>query len=151
MTFSCPQATLKIKYSIDGFQLSFKSLKKLFEDPTLVVSSSISDTLLKSFKKNFQVKDTGSLVQNSQSKSAKIDISTVGDMQLDKKVGLKFNFTSTGISEIQKLSNIVFLDSPIYMKIRKALEPFGVAVEVAFILLIGQLGKSAVTGSASGR
>lgn len=112
----------KIKNLINHFKSSFKSLKKLFEDPTSVISSSITETLLTSIKKNFQIKDTNSLVRNSQSKSAKIDISTVGDMQLDKKLGLKFNFTSTGISEVQKLSNIVFLDSPIYMKIRKALE-----------------------------
>ncbi len=108
--------------SIGDFTSTFDDFQMAFENPGKIIVDSISIALSEGFKKNFQITKTEFLIQNNQSKNAKLNISTVGDVELLQKSDINFNFTHSGIKEVQKLSNIVFFDSPIYMKIRKALQ-----------------------------
>lgn len=87
---------------------------------TSVIADSISEVLKNHLKQNFQVIDTDNLLKFN-SKKTSLHISSIGEITLSKNSPLTFSFSLLGITEIQKLSNVVFFDSPIYTRIRKAL------------------------------
>lgn len=86
-----------------------------------VLADGIADKLSEGFKKNFQITDIGALIKSDQ-KMATLAIDTVGEVKLQSKADLEFEFTKTGIEVVQNLRNIVFFDSPVYTKIRRALD-----------------------------
>lgn len=111
----------RIKDLIDKFIFAFDNFKSVIDNHRDVTVKSVTKTLSEGFKKNFQITNLESLIKNSQTKDALISIDTVGHINLEQKSNIGFSFTSSGIEEVHKLSNIVFFDSPIYIKIRKAL------------------------------
>ena len=92
-----------------------------FKNFDIVLANSISNKLSDGFKKNFQITDINALIKSDQ-KTSKLFIDTVGEVLLENKSELEFSFTKTGIDVVQNLSNIVFFDSPVYTKIRRALD-----------------------------
>jgi predicted ATPase/cell fate (sporulation/competence/biofilm development) regulator YmcA (YheA/YmcA/DUF963 family) len=112
----------KIEYQINEFTSSFDDLQSTIDNHRMVTVDKISQRLSEGFKKNFQITKIGSLIRKSQDKKAEINIDTVGNIDIGQKSDINFSFTTSGIKEVHKLSNIVFFDSPIYIKIRKALQ-----------------------------
>lgn len=86
-----------------------------------IIIESLSNTLNNNIKQNFQITNTDSLIRFGSKKSS-LAISTIGTIGFENKKPLEFSLTYDGIKEIQKLSNIVFFDSPIYTRIRKSIE-----------------------------
>jgi len=87
-----------------------------------IVVSSIDSHLEIGFKKNYQITNLKSLINLSLDKELKLSIEDIGEIQIGSKSKLNFNFYGEGIEKIQKVQNILFFDSPVYIKIRKALE-----------------------------
>jgi hypothetical protein len=51
-----------------------------------------------------------------------LNIDSIGEVEIDSKDSINFSFQAIGIEKIQNVGNIIFFDSPVYTKIRKALE-----------------------------
>jgi len=92
----------------------------LFNRRTEIIRS-VDNELKDSFKKNFQITKLKQVIKNG-GKSAKLSIDKIGEVEIDSKDIINFNFDSNGIEQVQNVGNIVFFDSPVYAKIRKALE-----------------------------
>ncbi len=102
---------------------SYKNLLILEEDFKGVVSLGIEKDLKDNFQKNFQISNLETLVRKDEKiKSFDLKIDSIGNMNVKENQNIDFSFTSKGIMEIQKLANIVYIDSPAYLKVRKALE-----------------------------
>jgi predicted ATPase len=112
-----------VKEYLDEILKNFERIVDIVKDYKKVVIQGIEKNLDDNFKKNFQVTNLKTLLNGeSKSKKIKFDIDSIGNILTDENGILGFSFSSKGIMEIQKLKNIVFIDSPVYLKIRKGLE-----------------------------
>lgn len=87
-----------------------------------LVVGRIGDQLSDNFKKNFQVTNLGALINNNSKEEAVINFENVGNLKFNSEDKVAFSFAVDGIAQIQKLQNVVFIDSPVYLRIRKGLE-----------------------------
>jgi len=112
------------KYSIeiDKILLSLDELMNTINNHTKVITNSISLQLETGMKKNYQITNLQSLINRAQKKDLKLDIETIGEVTVNQKSIMEFDFDINGMEKVQKVQNIVFFDSPVYIKIRKALE-----------------------------
>lgn len=98
-------------------------IKSTIENIRKVVVDGINAEISEGFKKNFQISNLQDLInKKAGSKSAEFDIDSIGIMKIDEKSNIFFNFKQRGIDEARRLENVIFLDSPIYLKIKKGLE-----------------------------
>jgi len=107
---------------LSQIQESLKDTRSTLESYSETVAHGIEESLKDNFKKNFQVSDLRSVLNNSGDGDASIHIDGIGNMSISRKGSLAFTFELEGINEIQRLDNIIFVDSPVYLKIRKGLE-----------------------------
>lgn len=112
---------INIKAHIDSFAKLFVKINQIITEHKNVVVEGIEKNLKDNLKKNFQITDLKPII-HKKSKQIKFYINTIGNITIDGKEVLDFSFSSDGIVEIQELQNIVFIDSPVYLKIRKGLE-----------------------------
>lgn len=86
------------------------------------VANRIAFRLSDNFKKNYQVTELQSLINVSSNNQAKINFQNIGELSFSKEGHISFNFAVHGIDEIQKLESVIFIDSPVYLRIRSGLE-----------------------------
>ncbi len=102
---------------------AYLKLLNLEEDFKKIISLGIEKELKDNFQKNFQISNLETLLRKDEKiKSFDLKIDSIGNMNIKENQNIDFSFTSKGIMEIQKLANIVYIDSPAYLKVRKALE-----------------------------
>lgn len=89
------------------------------------IAAGISDQLSDNFKKNYQVTEIKSLINTESDGQASIKIEDIGSIELHSNDNISFTFDRNGIVKVQKLENVVFIDSPVYLRIRKGLERKG--------------------------
>ena len=112
----------KVKYLKNHIKY-LENILNVINNPDEIIVNGISQNLNDNFKKNYQITEFEAIVNTkTKSKTIQISMDNIGNMTIDKKNLLDFEFTTNGINEIQELSNVVYLDSPIYIKIRKGLE-----------------------------
>ena len=70
------------------------------------------------FKKNFQITNLKSLIKDSNNKNIKLTLENICEVTIHNKL----DFSLKNDSLMKKINNVVFFDSPVYIKIRKALE-----------------------------
>ncbi len=87
-----------------------------------VLIDNINSSLDSGFKKNYQITNIQSLIKRNQKEKLSISLEEIGNIEIDNKSNINFNFDTKGIQKVQNVENIVFFDSPVYIKIRKALE-----------------------------
>ncbi len=104
---------------INSFILGFEGI---LLNRVEIITDSIASSLEVGLKKNFQVTKLSSIINYNSNKKLKLGISNLGKIEVDKSEEISFDFTAQGIQQIQKVQNIVFFDSPVYVKIRKAIE-----------------------------
>lgn len=109
-------------YLITEIQESIDKLLNILNNRREMLVDSINSSLETGFKKNFQITNLKHLIKKNQDKSLYLEIENIGNIEIDSKSNINFNFTSSGIQTVQDVKNIVFFDSPVYIKIRKALE-----------------------------
>lgn len=86
------------------------------------IAAGISEQLSDNFKKNYQVTEIDSLINTGSGGQASIKIEDIGSIELHSNDNISFTFDRNGIVKVQKLENVVFIDSPVYLRIRKGLE-----------------------------
>lgn len=106
--------------------LSLKELLKeiidSIENHRQLIVDGISHQLSDNFKKNYQVTGIDSLINSESGGQASIRINSIGTVELHSNDNITFSFDRNGIVEVQKLENVVFIDSPVYLRIRNGLE-----------------------------
>ncbi len=113
----------KLENNLNEIKENLSSLQKNLHSPRDLISFEIGKNLRDKLLKNFQITKLKDLhnfnSKNNENNSFKLN--TIGDIVITGEE-IQFNLKSNGIEEIQKLSSIIYLDSPIYIKIKEALE-----------------------------
>ena len=107
---------------IKTIQTSLDEFIHTINNRTDIIINNISNSLEEGFKKNFQITNLNALIQQGKSKKLKIKLDNLGDIEIENNQFINFSLKPDGIEEIQNVENIVFFDSPVYIKIKKALE-----------------------------
>jgi len=112
------------KYAEDiaDIQTTLSEFNYIVNNRRDVVIDNINASLNSGFKKNYQITNLQSLIRRNQKESLNINLDEIGNIEIDGKSNIKFSFDTKGIQKVQNVENIVFFDSPVYIKIRKALE-----------------------------
>ncbi len=105
---------------VNNFVHRFNNMISILTEYNQIVADAISEMLMYHLKQNFQTVEIDKLLKFN-SKNTTLNIDTIGEIKLFPAKALHFSLSYEGITEIQKLSNVVFFDSPIYTRIRKAL------------------------------
>jgi predicted ATP-dependent endonuclease of OLD family len=91
------------------------------KNPIKVLSEKLGDEFKNNLKENFQVLSLVDLRTNDSSvDKAVFNIEKLGEIKIEKEL-VDFNLNTNAISEFQSLHNVVFVESPIYWKLRKPL------------------------------
>lgn len=97
-----------------------KNLKRFSEDIEDIYVSSFTSDLKQEFLENFQVPSLSALYSFSSSQESEFEFSNLGTINL-KGDGVTFSLFKNTIAEFQQLYNVVYLESPIYFKLKNAL------------------------------
>lgn len=107
---------------IDAAIHSIDMLKQHIKKPSLVLSEKFTEGFNDALKENFQVPNLSDLksfdIKNNEPIS--FDFGKLGQIQIHNE-DIKFSITSDGVDAFQSLYNVVFIESPIYWKLRKPL------------------------------
>ena len=112
----------KLQKEIDKILDASSLLMDIVVKPIKTIVDSINHALEIGFKKNYQITNLKSLINRNSDKALKLDIKNIGNIEIDQSSFINFDFEKEGIQKVQNVDNIIFFDSPIYIKIRKALE-----------------------------
>lgn len=107
---------------IKAIQSQLNIIELALNDHSGTFTKGIADGLEDNFKKNFQVTDLKVMLASGGNEEASIHIDGIGGMSIGRQGRIGFTFEALGISEVQRLDHIIFIDSPVYLKIRKGLE-----------------------------
>ena len=100
---------------------SVQDLINISKTPIIKIVESIDKNLDINFKKNFEITNLMSIL-NINKQRFQLEIENIGVISLNKEINsLNFELNKNGIKEIQKLSNVIYIDSPVYTKLIKAL------------------------------
>lgn len=99
-----------------------RNLCNILNDSESAVINYIAESLSDNFKRNYQVIKLSELINTNKSAKGSINIDEIGSLNFSNKGEIFFEFAKQGIHEIQKLNEVVFIDSPIYLRIRKGLQ-----------------------------
>ena len=98
-------------------EMNIKDIKRFVDEGENVYISHFKSDLKQEFLENFQVSSLSTLY--SQNEENIFDFSNLGQIQL-KNQTIDFYFRNS-IAELQQLYNVVYLESPIYFKLKNAL------------------------------
>ena len=115
----------KVKENTDkllDLKITLKSIANSINNYGKLIAAGISKQLSDNFKRNYQVTKIDSLISNDLNGQAAIKIEDIGSIELHGNDSITFTFDRNGIVEVQKLKNVVFIDSPVYLRIRNGLE-----------------------------
>lgn len=126
----------KKKYSnlnknLELINLHLKQMRNIIKNPIDFLSHKYSIGFSESLKENFQVANLIDLHSNTIDMDSPIsfDFGEFGNLSIKKEnVNLKLN--GSAIEEFQSLYNVVFIESPIYWKLRK---PLNILREFPFV------------------
>ncbi|WP_432785390.1 hypothetical protein AAEX37_02230 [Oligella sp. MSHR50489EDL] len=117
----------KIKRNAHFLNEAISDLKKisdLLSNSRQAIIDYIAKTLNDNFKANYQVTRLSALVNSGKSDGASIKIQNIGELKFTQKDRIIFSFEQMGIDQIQKIEHVVFIDSPVYLRIRHGLQKF---------------------------
>ena len=99
-------------------EMNIKDIKRFVDEGENVYISHFKSDLKQEFLENFQVSSLSTLY--SQNEENIFDFSNLGQIQL-KNQTIDFYLYRNSIAELQQLYNVVYLESPIYFKLKNAL------------------------------
>jgi len=101
-----------------------KKLETLIKNPKASLAESLGRQLEHSLFSNFQVANLGKLKNNSSTKNDEVIFNfgqKIGEIKLVEK-GVNFELETAGIDKFQRIENVVYLESPVYWKIKDVLK-----------------------------
>ncbi len=108
--------------NLDLVSANTKRLKSLLKNPQDLLVHKFNNGFSEALKENFQVPNLTDLHSNTIDLEDPIsfDLGDLGIIKIHKET-IHFNLSSGGIEKFQSLYNVVFIESPIYWKLRKPL------------------------------
>lgn len=108
--------------SIEFISLRLKQFKSIIDSPKNTIINEIEKGFEDGLKENFQVTNLTDLknINAPHDSCIKFDLGSLGHITIENE-GISFSLRNESINDFQSLYNVVFLESPIYWKLRKPL------------------------------
>ncbi|WP_394167507.1 AAA family ATPase [Photobacterium piscicola] len=99
-----------------------KELKNNIKNPSNTLGKKIEQGFTEALKENFQVANLSDLKNftSQENEAISFNFGSLGEIKIDKEL-IQFKLTAESVHEFQSLYNVVFIESPIYWKLRKPL------------------------------
>lgn len=113
----------KVKPHFDAIRILMGNLSKLINAPQDILADEIERGFINELKENFQVTKLSDLKNHHSSNEEVIcfDFDSLGSINIEDE-HVSFRLTATSIDDFQNLYNVVYLESPIYWKLKDSLE-----------------------------
>ncbi|MDN8598650.1 AAA family ATPase [Citrobacter sp. S2-9] len=113
----------KVQKHFDAIRMLLSNMGRLINDPSVILADEIERGFINELKENFQVTKLSDLKNHKASLDDAIcfDFDSLGTIKI-KDEHVDFRLTSTSIDDFQSLYNVVYLESPIYWKLKDSLE-----------------------------
>ncbi|MBN5273466.1 AAA family ATPase [Serratia marcescens] len=113
----------KVRVGFDSIRVQLSMLQKLVATPNYFLADEIEKGFINEIKENFQVSKLSDLKNFNAETEQEIcfDFDSLGDVHINNE-RVKFRLTSTSIDDFQRLYNVVYLESPIYWKLKDSLD-----------------------------
>ncbi|ENP0863054.1 AAA family ATPase [Vibrio parahaemolyticus] len=112
------------KTSIEFVDFSLSNFYQLVVNPSKVFSNNIDGKLKEELKDNFQIVELSDLKNNNStaSETVRFIFEGYGHLEISKDKDLVYSrFDISKTKQLEEISNVVFLESPVYWKLRKTL------------------------------
>ncbi|URJ84747.1 ATP-binding protein [Pasteurella multocida] len=109
-----------IKSNLEFLEINLKGFRDVVQDFTKFYSAELSSSLKQEFLNNFLVQSISELQSGNNDAIFDFGDSDIGEIKLSNNE-IFFNINKLAMADIQKLSNVVYLESPIYFKLRNTL------------------------------
>ena len=116
-----PDSSVKEDF-INGLKEYLNKLQYLLNNTGLkeAISSGLDQKIKENLIQNFQVPNLSDL-SGDTSVPSEVDIENLGKVELSNEK-LKFEIGYSGLSKLQQYSKVIYLESPVYWKLKNALE-----------------------------
>ncbi|EKN4738148.1 AAA family ATPase [Yersinia enterocolitica] len=113
----------KVSATFDAIKIILNSLSNLTNKPNNFLGDEIEKGFINELKENFQVSKLSDLKNFNADNDSEIcfDFDSLGSIHINNE-RLSFKLTHTSIDDFQKLYNVVYLESPIYWKLKDSLD-----------------------------
>lgn len=121
---SKPNATKKTENSthlVEEASATLKLINETLANSEKTISDYIAKILTYNFKANYQVTRLSELVNSNKKSDSKIKIENIGELVFAHNDEISFKFEEQALHQIQKIEQVVFIDSPVYLRIREGL------------------------------
>lgn len=114
---------IKVRQTFDAIKLVLNSLNRLIDAPQSILAIEIEQGFINELKENFQVSKLSDLKNYLSANDEPIcfDFDSLGSFKIQDE-HVSFRLTPTSIDDFQNLYNVVYLESPIYWKLKDSLE-----------------------------
>ncbi len=113
----------KVSGEFDSIKVHFKTIRSLVEKPNSYLGAEIEKGFINELKENFKVSKLADLKNFNAKNDEEIcfDFDTLGAVHINNE-RVNFKIASNSIDEFQQLYNVVYLESPIYWKLKDSLD-----------------------------
>lgn len=111
-----------VKHVIDQLGAEINALTAFLEKPKNLLETQLKTKFKSQLKRNFQVPALNYFINNEGSNKTKFNISSLGEIEISDKDNIVFSLAIVTLNEIKNFSQVIYLDSPIYLKLKPALE-----------------------------
>lgn len=113
----------KVQKEFDSIRLHLNTLGQLISKPNNYLGGEIEKGFINELKENFQVSKLADLKNFKAEADDDIcfDFDSLGAIRIDSE-RVRFRLTSTSIDDFQRLYNVVYLESPIYWRLKDSLD-----------------------------
>ena len=113
----------KVSGELDSIKVHLKTIRNLVERPNFYLGDEIEKGFINEIKENFKVAKLAELKNFNANADQDIcfDFDTLGAIHINNE-RVSFKITSNSIDEFQQLYNVVYLESPIYWKLKDSLD-----------------------------
>ena len=113
----------KVTGEFDSIKVHLNTIRNLVERPDFYLGNEIEKGFIDELKENFKVSKLAELKNFDTTMEEEIcfDFDKLGSIHISNE-RVKFKITSNSIDEFQQLYNVVYLESPIYWKLKDSLD-----------------------------
>lgn len=113
----------KVASQFDTIKVNLRTIRSLVEKPNSYLGTEIEKGFINEIKENFKVSKLAELKNFNAKQDEEIcfDFDSLGAIHINNE-RVNFKLTSTSIDEFQQLYNVVYLESPIYWKLKDSLD-----------------------------
>ena len=113
-----------VKSILDGIKQKLDKLQEFIESNEKTVAKTavtLQEAFRNELKQNFQVPKLQHLKKEKSTNSTNFEIETIGKINISNE-SITFSIVESGLETLQKLTRVIYVESPVYWKLKSALE-----------------------------